>query len=449
MKTKIICLLFLLPMLQCHAQFLKTLGNKAANAAATTTARKVEEKTEKKTGEVIDKVLDPQKKEAKSNDANHDKNHDKNDNSPTRNTEESASKTDKKQSDNPTQEVKSAADFVAGDKVIVMEDFIQDAIGDFPVNWLTNTSGEVVTLSDSPQRWLKLTGKGAYTITDIKKLPLNFTFEFDLYANPEFSYYSTFLHIAFIESLKKNEYATWEEYSDGKEGVRISLSPITESDGEYLGRSKMKVVSEREKVMENELKISSFNRDKQNLVKVQFWRQKNRLRVYVGGKKIWDLPNAFQEANYNGVVFFIDDYHTTEDKYCISNLRLAEAGIDTRHKLLQTGTFTTNEILFDVGKATIKPSSAKVIDEIGKVLKENPSIKVSITGHTDSDGDDKKNLELSEFRAMAVKTELVRKFELNEDNIQVIGIGETQPIAPNTTEEGKKQNRRVEFKVLK
>ena len=60
MKTKIICLLFLLPLLQCHAQFLKRLGNKAANAAATTTECKVEEKTEKKTGEAIDKVLDPQ-----------------------------------------------------------------------------------------------------------------------------------------------------------------------------------------------------------------------------------------------------------------------------------------------------------------------------------------------------------------------------------------------------
>ena len=171
--------------------------------------------------------------------------------------------------------------------------------------------------------------------------------------------------------------------------------------------------------------------------------------MYVGGQKIWDLPNAFQDVKYNSFLFYIHDYHNAEDRYCISNLRLAEATGDTRHKLLETGTFTTNEILFDSGKAIIKPSSAKVIDEIGAVLQSNPKIKVSITGHTDSDGDDKKNLELSELRAMAVKTELVRKFDLNEDLIEVIGKGESQPIGKNTTEEGKKQNRRVEFKILK
>jgi OOP family OmpA-OmpF porin len=50
---------------------------------------------------------------------------------------------------------------------------------------------------------------------------------------------------------------------------------------------------------------------------------------------------------------------------------------------------------------------------------------------------------------MAVKTELVRKFDLNEDNIQIFGLGETQPVSKNNTEEGKKQNRRVEFKIIK
>ena len=78
-----------------------------------------------------------------------------------------------------------------------------------------------------------------------------------------------------------------------------------------------------------------------------------------------------------------------------------------------------------------------------------PNVKVAITGHTDDDGDSKKNLNLSEQRAMAVKTELVRKFNLNEDNIQVMGQGEANPVADNKTEEGKKQNRRVEFKIIK
>jgi OmpA-OmpF porin, OOP family len=445
MKTKIICLLILLPLFQSHAQLLKRLSNKAAEAATRTAERKVEEKTEKKTGEAIDAVLDPKKKDPKSKDASQD-----NKESQPENTE-STSKTDKNTPPNNTpQEIKSAKDFVPGTKVLVFDDFMQDAIGDFPVNWLTNTSGEVVTISGTPQRWLKLSNKGAFTITDIKALPLNFTFEFDLYVNKgSFSFYSTFLNIGFIETKKKNDYATWDEYSNGAEGIIMRMIPNDETEDGKMGRSEVRVYSENEKILGNEIKTPSFNYTTNNLVKVQIWRQKNRLRMYIAGQKVWDLPSAFQEAKYNSVVFYIHDYHNEEDKYYISNLRLAEAGSDTRHKLLETGTFTTNEILFDVGKASIKPSSAKVIDELGKVLKENPTIRVSITGHTDSDGDDKKNLELSELRAMAVKTELVRKFELNEDYLQVIGKGESEPLAPNATEEGKKQNRRVEFKVIK
>ena len=171
--------------------------------------------------------------------------------------------------------------------------------------------------------------------------------------------------------------------------------------------------------------------------------------MYLGDKKIWDLPNAFQDVKYNKFILYVNDYHDDNDKYYVSNLRLAEATADTRHKLLETGTFTTNDILFDSGKSIIKPSSAAVIDEIGTVLKNNPKIKVSITGHTDNNGDAKKNQELSELRAQAVKTELIKKFNLQDGNIQVLGKGASAPIAENKTEAGKSQNRRVEFTVIK
>ncbi|MES2748502.1 MAG: OmpA family protein [Bacteroidota bacterium] len=420
------------------AQFLKKLGDKAMETAGRTVERKVEEKSEKTTSDTSDKVLNPKKKS---------KNKESNDE-----TELEEPKSKKEKNAKNPKEIKSAKDFVPGNKVLVFEDFTQDAIGDFPVNWSTNSSGEVVTISGTSQRWLKLENKGAFTINDIKQLPDNFTLEFDLYINEgNFSFYSSFLNFGFIETKKKNDYSKWSEYTEGKEGVILSLSPTVA--GAYnegkTGRSLVKVVEDGEKSLGNEIEIQTFNYGNNNQVKVQIWRQKNRLRMYVGGQKVWDLPNAFQDVKYNSFLFYIHDYQNQEDRYYISNLRLAEATGDTRHKLLETGTFTTNDILFDSGKAIIKPSSAKVIDEIGNVLKGNPKIKVSITGHTDSDGDDKKNLELSEQRAMAVKTELVRKFDLNEDFIEVIGKGEIQPLAKNTTEEGKKQNRRVEFKIIK
>jgi outer membrane protein OmpA-like peptidoglycan-associated protein len=442
MKTTFIIIASLLLSFQSQAQFFKNLGDKAVDAASRTVERKVEEKSEKTTSDASDKVLNPKIKKSKNKETR--------DNEAV---EESKSIKDKSiKSDKKTKEVKSAKDFVPGNKVLVFEDFSQDAIGDFPVNWFTNSSGEVVEISDTSQRWLKLSNKGAFTISDVKQLPENFTLEFEVYINQgSFSFYSSFLNIGFIEAKKKNDYTKWDEYSNGSQGVFMRMAPTVADvykDGK-LGRSGVKVFSESEKILENELNTPSFNYTNNNQVKVQIWRQKNRLRMYIGGQKVWDLPNAFQQIKYNNIMFYIHDYYNEDDKYYISNFRLAEATGDTRHKLLETGTFSTNEILFDSGKATIKPSSSKVIDEIGGVLKDNPKIKVSITGHTDSDGDDKKNLELSEFRAMAVKTELVRKFDLNEDNIQVIGKGETLPVAKNTSEDGKKLNRRVEFNIIK
>lgn len=437
MKTVFKISIILFFSVKCQAQFLKKLGDKAVEAAGRTVERKVEEKSEKTTSDTSDKVLNPKKKtsgEKKSS------------------TVAVIEAKSKKENAKKTAEIKTAKDFVPGNKVLVFEDFSQDAIGDFPVNWQTNSSGEVVTISDKTQHWLKLSNKGAFTISDVKQLPENFTLEFEVYVKKgSYSYYSSFLNFGFIESKKKNDYAKWEEYGNGSEGVFMRMLPTVADvykEGE-LGRSEVRVFSEGKKILGNDLDTPAFNYTNNHHVKVQIWRQKNRLRMYIGDKKIWDLPNAFQQVKYNSVVFYIHDYNNEEDKYYISNFRLAEATGDTRHKLLETGSFITNEILFDSGKAIVKPSSSKIIDEIGVVLKDNPKIKVSISGHTDSDGDDKKNLELSEQRAMAVKTELVRKFDLNEDNIQIFGLGETQPLANNNTEEGKKQNRRVAFKIIK
>ena len=186
-----------------------------------------------------------------------------------------------------------------------------------------------------------------------------------------------------------------------------------------------------------------------NTVHVQIWRQKDRFRMFVDGKKFWDLPSAFGEENYNQVIFFIGTYKNTTDKLFISNIKLAEAGEDLRYQLLEKGSFSTNEILFDVNKATIKPSSNKILDELGKILSENPSIKISITGHTDSDGTDSDNQKLSENRAKAVANYFQTKYKISPSRLETFGKGESQPLNANTSAEDKMQNRRVEFVVIK
>lgn len=116
-----------------------------------------------------------------------------------------------------------------------------------------------------------------------------------------------------------------------------------------------------------------------------------------------------------------------------------------RSKLLTEGKLVTHGILFDVGSDKIKPESYTTLKEIATVLKENPEVRVKIIGHTDSDGSDAANLELSKRRAASVKNALSKDFGIDASRMETDGKGESQPIADNKTQEGKANNRRVEF----
>jgi outer membrane protein OmpA-like peptidoglycan-associated protein len=105
------------------------------------------------------------------------------------------------------------------------------------------------------------------------------------------------------------------------------------------------------------------------------------------------------------------------------------------------------KIQFDLNKATIKPESHELLGEIVDVFKENTQIKkVSIEGHTDDQGADAYNKKLSDQRAKSVLDYLVGK-GVDASRLTSKGFGETKPIASNETEEGKEQNRRVEFLI--
>jgi OOP family OmpA-OmpF porin len=103
------------------------------------------------------------------------------------------------------------------------------------------------------------------------------------------------------------------------------------------------------------------------------------------------------------------------------------------------------KIQFELNKATIKSDSHELLGEIVEVFKENPHIKkVSIEGHTDDQGSDQYNQKLSDQRAKSVLDYLVGK-GIEAKRLTSKGLGESKPIASNATEEGKEQNRRVEF----
>lgn len=103
-------------------------------------------------------------------------------------------------------------------------------------------------------------------------------------------------------------------------------------------------------------------------------------------------------------------------------------------------------VQFESGKDIIKPSSFAILDNVVKVMQDNPEYKLDINGHTDNQGDDKMNMELSQKRADAVKAYLVSK-GISASRLTATGFGETLPIGTNDTPAGRAKNRRVEFKI--
>jgi OOP family OmpA-OmpF porin len=102
---------------------------------------------------------------------------------------------------------------------------------------------------------------------------------------------------------------------------------------------------------------------------------------------------------------------------------------------------------FSFGKATVRPDSKTVLNEVAKTIKESPGFKIEIGGYTDNVGSNKANLKLSQARADAVRAYLVGQ-GVPSDTIVAKGYGEANPIADNKTEDGRAQNRRVEMHVV-
>jgi OOP family OmpA-OmpF porin len=122
---------------------------------------------------------------------------------------------------------------------------------------------------------------------------------------------------------------------------------------------------------------------------------------------------------------------------------------EAAYEFFNTGLFSTSDIVFDVGRADLKPESKDLLDRIGKVLSEWPEAEIEIGGHTDSSGSESSNQTLSEGRAAAVRDYLLKNFpKLDPALLKSAGYGESRPAASNDTEEGRKENRRVEFRIL-
>jgi outer membrane protein OmpA-like peptidoglycan-associated protein len=341
------------------------------------------------------------------------------------------------QNDSSTIKAYSKYDFVPGEKVIGFEDFSAGSIGDFPVGWNTTSAAEIVTIDGKPGRWLMLTKPGVFVPEFTDKYPDDFTFEFDLLHGVPISGAS--FTVALAELPNRQQPQNWI-YGNNVLNVELAVA----NTGTAAGLSRYSTRKNSVGESGNQVYPDMLN-DKNNPIHVSVWRQKERVRIYVNQEKLWDIPKGLaKEAQLNAILFSVP-YVEAKLQHYIGNLRLAIGAPDTRNKLLTGGKWVTHGILFDVNSANIKAESYGSLKEIANVLKENADVKVKIVGHTDSDGDDKANMDLSKRRAASVKSALAKEFGINESRMETDGKGESEPIDKNDNPAGKANNRRVEF----
>ena len=331
----------------------------------------------------------------------------------------------------------SKYDFVPGEKVIGFEDFSTGNIGDFPAGWNTTASGEIVTLEGKPGRWLWITKPGEFIPDFPQPFPEDFTLEFDLLHGIPIDGAGFLVCIAELPNRKQPQY-----WSTAPNQFTIELNNA--NTGTENGITRFIARKNSSTDIQNVADATNLN-DRNNPAHISIWRQKERVRVYINDQKIWDIPKAaLKEAKFNSIVFSVI-YAEEVVKHFISNLRLAVGAPDTRNKMLTQNKWVTHGILFDVNSDQIKPESYGTLKEMANVMKEYSDLKVKIVGHTDADGNDANNLDLSKRRAASVKQSLAKEFGIDESRMQTDGKGEGEPIDKNDTPAGKANNRRVEF----
>lgn len=317
-------------------------------------------------------------------------------------------------------------DFVPGDKIILEDNQDNEQNGEFPSRWDLGGGGTVENASFGGQNVIYFKEASSCIVPFLKNpekdnLPDIFTVEFDAWFEPE--EYCSYL-IDFYDHKNQSE----SSIDINSLVINANHAGIARTgEGFYPGEEEKGEITKG------------------------FWRHvaisfnTRALKVYLDDARVLNIPNL--GINPEGLTICCDAMNSagTEGKNrFIKNIRLAEGGVKLYDKLMQDGKIVTSGIRFDVNKATIKPESMGVINSIVHLMQEHPEINFSVEGHTDSDGDDTSNQTLSERRAQAVVAELV-KMGIASDRFTSKGRGESKPVGPNNTAEGKAANRRVEF----
>ena len=308
-------------------------------------------------------------------------------------------------------------DFVPGEKPLLVADFADDVIGDFPRR-LEASEGNFEVVEWQGGRWLRANGSSNVMLVPAgAPLPSRWTLEFEM--------------------LSEDGYAECWIYPTGTRDsntphLRFSAghtASVVRDDGRDAGSSR----GERD---------SRAGR----AYTARVMADGRYIKGYVNEARAINVPN-FEYTRASKVMFYCDG--TEQKPVFLRNIRLAAGGRKLYDALTESGRVATQGIYFNTGSDQLRPESTPTLKEIGAMLTEHADLRLTIEGHTDNTGAAAANKTLSEKRAEAVRQYLITTHGIAASRLTAAGMGQEKPVAANTTPEGRQQNRRVELVQVK
>jgi len=421
MTRKLILLLIIAFTCSMNADaqgWLKKLGKVAEDAAK----RTVESNVDRKTSQAVDDAMNPdtdRKSSKKSSSSDGDASYDEEEVEP--------------QEENATYE---QTDFVPG-AVAFFEDNLQnEQMGEFPSKWdLIEGSTDVAIMKGKKCIHFEPGTRIEPLMTNQQSyIPDVFTLEFDFWMNDPKTEMSNCYELEFLDADGHDVYEIRIGESYSKLEVTCRFISTT-GDWRDSGGGKTW-----------EMKKNDWSHFAMSF-------NKRALKIYINNKRVINIPNCksavrmkIHQAEWGG--FHGNKNYMTNFRYAKGAMELYEQKVTdmsaVEKAIAETGKFVTNNILFETGKATLKPESMEEIQKVADYMKKNPSARFEVQGHTDNQGSDAVNDPLSQQRAQAV-VDALEKLGCDPFNMRAVGKGSHEPVADNATEDGRAKNRRVEF----
>ena len=336
----------------------------------------------------------------------------------------------------------TSSDFKRGEVILFEDDITAETVGEFPSKWdLLDGNAEVKTLGGV--KAIEVTNNGVITPL-IKEpgayLPEEFTIEYEFY------YWTGGKDNIGLNDMKltlasNTDRSSWAGYYG--DGVAFCLvHGVYDTEQHHYEYNNGSGTDTRDTGFEYKFK-KGWN-------KVALSFNKRALKVYLNGQRVVNLPRVLQPTWMSFQVPF--EY---ENLTFIRNVVIAKGAVELYDRneqsmtavekaIAETGKFVTNNILFETGKATLKPESMEEIQKVADYMKKDSSARFEVQGHTDNQGSDAINDPLSQQRAEAV-VKALEGMGVDPFNLRAVGKGSHEPVADNNSDEGRAKNRRVEF----